>query len=111
MATLHACDGADHCLPTLCVQDFGPDVLEALEAAVVYAPTPLAAVREAKAWREMLVTSQVSVVASIYGVMVSLSQTKHTPCLNGVASFLWYQSCNSERPVGGESGCFLTMYW
>lgn len=110
MATLHACVGADYCLPISCVQDFGPDVLEALEAAVVCAPTPLAAVREAKAWREMLVPSQVSVVAWIYGVMVSLSQTEHTPCLNGLVSFVWCQSCNSERPVGGESGCFLTVY-
>lgn len=39
-------------------QDFGIDALEALEAAVTFAPTPLAAVREARAWREIIAPTQ-----------------------------------------------------
>lgn len=30
------------------------DVLEALEAAVVFAPNPVAAVKEARTWRDMI---------------------------------------------------------
>lgn len=33
-------------------------MLEALEAAVTFAPTPLAAVREARAWREVIAPTQ-----------------------------------------------------
>eukprot|EP00752_Nemacystus_decipiens_P005356 g4857.t1 len=43
-----------HALPARMTADFGIDALEALEAAVTSAPTPLAAVREARAWREVI---------------------------------------------------------
>lgn len=39
------------------------DVLEALEAAVTYAPNSLAAIREARAWREVIAPSQVGMIA------------------------------------------------
>lgn len=39
-------------------QDFAVDALEALEAAVTFAPTPLAAVKEARAWREVIAPTQ-----------------------------------------------------
>lgn len=44
------------------VQDFGTDALEALEAAVTFAPNPLAAVREARAWRDVVACNQVNEV-------------------------------------------------
>lgn len=39
-------------------QDFAVDALEALEAAVTFAPSPLAAVKEARAWREVIAPTQ-----------------------------------------------------
>ncbi|CAM9510588.1 unnamed protein product [Pylaiella littoralis] len=45
-------------LPPRMTADFGIDALEALEAAVTFAPTPLAAVREARAWREIIAPTQ-----------------------------------------------------
>ncbi|CAM9933721.1 unnamed protein product, partial [Scytosiphon promiscuus] len=45
-------------LPPRMTEDFAIDALEALETAVRFAPTPLAAVREARAWREVIAPSQ-----------------------------------------------------
>eukprot|EP00904_Undaria_pinnatifida_P010339 jgi/Undpi1/6435/HiC_scaffold_20.g08916.m1 len=42
-------------------EDYGVDILEALEAAVTYAPNSLTAIREARAWREVIAPSQGSV--------------------------------------------------
>ena len=40
------------------------DALEALEAAVTYAPNSLAAIREARAWRQVIAPSQVSMIVT-----------------------------------------------
>lgn len=41
------------------IKDYDIDVLEGLEAAVMTAPSLLAAVKEARAWQEMIATNQV----------------------------------------------------
>ncbi|CAN0413520.1 unnamed protein product, partial [Ectocarpus fasciculatus] len=51
-------DNAFQALPPRMTEDFAVDALEALEAAVTFAPTPLAAAKEARAWREVIAPTQ-----------------------------------------------------